>query len=70
MTKIEHPNFGRGEFPHVDAQAQPFQNANAGVLPKFTNHPTQSNAVLIKAKRGRPAGSKNKPKAMTLPWEH
>ena len=47
------------------AQAQPFQKRKRGRPPKVYKSPDANQRVLIKAKRGRPLGSKNKPKAMT-----
>ena len=64
MSKIEHPSFGRGNFSTSIAQAQPIQKRKRGRPPKVYESPDANQRVLIKAKRGRPFGSKNKPKAM------
>ena len=45
MSKIEHPKFRTWEIsPHRRRKRSRSKNANAGALPKFTNHPTQTNA--------------------------
>jgi hypothetical protein len=69
MPKIEYPSFGRGNFSTSMAQAQPFQKRKcgrplknaAGVICKSPD----ANQPVVKGKRGRPKGSKNKPKVMT-----
>ena len=64
MSKTEYSNSGRGNFSTSTAQAQPIQKRKRGRPPKVYKSPDANQRVLIKAKRGRPFGSKNKPKAM------
>jgi hypothetical protein len=64
MSKIEHPKLGRGEFPHIDGASATVPKRKRGRPPKVYESPDANQRVLIKAKRGRPFGSKNKPKAM------
>ena len=64
MSKIEHPKLGRGEFPHIDGASAAVPKRKRGRPPKVYESPDANQRVLIKAKRGRPFGSKNKPKAM------
>ena len=64
MSKTEYSNSGRGNFSTSTAQAQPIQKRKRGRPPKVYESPDANQRVLIKAKRGRPFGSKNKPKAM------
>jgi hypothetical protein len=65
MSKIESPSFGRGDFPRVDGASAAVPKRKRGRPPKVYESPVANQRVLIKAKRGRPFGSKNKPKAMT-----
>ena len=64
MSKTEYSNSGRGKISTSMAEAQPFQKRKRGRPPKVYKSPEANQRVLIKAKRGRPFGSKNKPKAM------
>ena len=65
MSKIEQPKLGREEFPHIDGASAAAPKRKRGRPPKIYKSPEANQRVLIKAKRGRPVGSKNKPKAMT-----
>jgi hypothetical protein len=56
MSKIESPS------STSMAQAQPFQNRKRGRPPKNAAGVICKSPDVIKAKRGRPPGSKNKPK--------
>jgi hypothetical protein len=51
--------------------AQPFQKRKRGRPPKVYESPEANQRVLIKAKRGQPFGSKNKPKPVrSAAWTH
>ena len=71
MSKTEYSNSGRGIFSTSIAQAQPIQKRKRGRPPKVYESPDANQRVLIKAKRGRPFGSKNKPKPVcSAAWTH
>jgi hypothetical protein len=70
MSKIESPSFGRGNSSTSMAHPQPFEKRKRGRPPKnaagvICKSPDANQPVVIKARRGRPPGSKNKPKVKT-----
>ena len=64
-AKNEYPSFGRGEIPQVDGATAAAPQRKRGRPPKNAAGVICKSPDAVKAKRGRPLGSKNKPKIVT-----
>jgi hypothetical protein len=65
MSKTEYPSFGTGEIPHVDGASAAVPKRKRGRPPKNAAGVICKSIDAVKAKRGRPPGSKNRPKVRT-----